>query len=127
MLIILSSLGFNTNNTFVDFTIALVYLLSLILYVINQFNYSLPFFRHPKAQFFMITSKIAGPLFIVFPRILHFLFYIYFLTIMVIEMVVTSENKDKGKPNLLFLYKFLFLLSFIATLLYYILEVNFNN
>lgn len=84
MLIILSSLTFSQENTLLDYLLSAIYFLCLVIYLINQCSYPLPFFRNKSSQFLIFFSRILGPLFVVFPKNVHFVFFIYMVVIVLL-------------------------------------------
>jgi hypothetical protein len=122
MLVIFASLAYSTNNTAVDYLLAVFYFLSLAFYFFNQCHYPLPIFRNKYSQFLTFLLKVIGPIFVVFPKNNQFVFLIYAFVFILFETIVTTENKDKNSQNRLLIYKFLFLLTYAAIFMYTILE-----
>lgn len=99
----------------------------LLLYIFNQCQHPLPFFRNRYSQFFTFIERIIGPLFLTFSPKYQWIFYLYTFFFLVFEAISTNDNRDKGGINRLFFYKFGFLLPFGSSFLYFIIETTVNS
>ena len=119
--LVLLSLLSTESNSGLDIILGIVYFVSLVLYIVNQYHYPLSIFRSKPAQFWMLVSRLVGPFFLMLPRDRQFLFFPGLFIPVLFEIIYTNENKDRGKTNRLFFYKFFYLLAFALAFLYSLL------
>jgi hypothetical protein len=110
-----------------DRLIVVAYFLSLIYFSINQWFYPFPFFRTKLVQFNMILIKVIPPLFIISPREIHFLAFVYLILLFSIDAILTNKNRNNSAINRLFFYKLYSFLLFLIFVIYYCLDFGSNK
>lgn len=112
--------GFKSGDMMIgDQLITVVYFISLIFFVINQWFYLFPFFRNKMAQLNIILVKIIAPIFIVSPIDLHFLLFVYLIIFYSIDVILTNKNRNNSSINRLIFYKLEGILIFLLVAIYY--------
>lgn len=105
--------------TAVAVIVAIIYIVLLILFTVNQFLHPLPIFRNKAAQLNIILSKALVPLFLTFPVLAHYMAFLFLLLVWIIDLVLTHKNRNKKELNRLLGYKIVGLAVLVLMIVYY--------
>lgn len=104
----------------------IIYFLSLVFIVVNQWYSQFNFFRTRFTFLNIIILKIITPLFITLDRNQHYLLLILFIIFFGIDVILTNKNRNSNAINRLLYYKLYSLVVFILFLVNYFVESNNN-
>lgn len=106
--------------------LSVLYFLSLLFFIINQWFYPFPFFRSKFAQLNIVALKAILPVFIVSDRDTHYIIFVLLIILLTVDLLITNKNRNNSAFNRLLLYKVFSLLAVIVLGAYYCIE-NIGN
>lgn len=107
--------------------LAVLYFLSLIFFIINQWFYPFPFFRSKFAQLNIVAAKATVPIFIVSDRENHYIIFVLLIILLTVDLLITNKNRNNSAFNRLLLYKAYSLLAVAVLGGYYCIESIGNS
>lgn len=107
--------------------LSVLYFLSLIFFIINQWFYPFPFFRSKFAQLNILVVKGIAPIFIISDSESHYLIFVLLIILLTVDLLITNKNRNNSSINRLLLYKIYSLLTIIILGGYYCIETIENS